>query len=168
MGSGVQLFAKAHTAQYLIADAWHKTRLTNTPVKPWPWADTHPLAKLSFAGQEQYVLAGASGRTLAFAPGHMSATPLPGEQGNSVIVGHRDTHFSGLSKLVLGDIIHLQSLTTTQQYRVQSLNIVHQSQTEVLLGDEYNILSLITCYPFDSALINPQMRYVVVAQKIES
>ncbi len=46
---------------------------TGAPVKPWPWADTHPVARLIAPAQDAdvLVLAGASGRTLAFGPGHL-------------------------------------------------------------------------------------------------
>jgi sortase A len=96
----------------------------------------------------------------------MSATSLPGNQGNSVIVGHRDTYFQTLKKLNRQDIIQVQTLKSLAQYRVRHLSIVHQNQTEVLLSDEQGLLTLITCYPFDSALINPEMRFVVQAEKI--
>jgi hypothetical protein len=42
--------------------------------KPWPWADTHPFAELIIKDKSWYVLAGASGRKLAFAPSHLSST----------------------------------------------------------------------------------------------
>ena len=50
-------------------------------------------------------LAGVSGRTLAFGPGHVDGTPLPGDPGNSVLSGHRDTHFAFLRELRSGDIL---------------------------------------------------------------
>jgi len=42
--------------------------------KPWPWADTHPVAELIMKDKSGYVLAVASGRKLAFAPSHLSST----------------------------------------------------------------------------------------------
>ena len=36
---------------------------------------------------------------MAFGPGHLSGTPLPGEAGNAVVSGHRDTHFAFLRGL---------------------------------------------------------------------
>jgi sortase A len=167
-GSGTYIFAKAHLAQYLIAIAWDDTLVNKKPQKPWAWADTYPLAKLSIAGKALYVLAGASGRTLAFAPGHMSATSLPGEVGNSVIVGHRDSHFRILRELQKGDIMEVQTLRGQQRYRVSTLRIAHQSQVQLAQQSEHNLLTLITCYPFDSLLSNPELRYVVRAQRIET
>jgi sortase A len=102
---GFYIFAKAELAQYLIADAWHKNLQSDEQHKPWPWADTHPVAELIIKDKSWYVLAGASGRNLAFAPTHVSSTPEPGKKGNSVIVGHRDTQFNSLKKLQMGDLI---------------------------------------------------------------
>jgi sortase A len=95
----VYIYIKAESAQYLIADAWHKNLQSDVQHKPWPWADTYPVAVLIIEHQSWYILAGASGRNLVFAPTHVSSTPVPGELGNSMIIGHRDTQFSSLKKL---------------------------------------------------------------------
>ena len=70
------LMAKATLAQYLIANAWQQTtessaHQNNLNIKPWPWADTHPVARLriSALGLDTWVLNGASGTSLAFGPG---------------------------------------------------------------------------------------------------
>jgi sortase A len=82
---GLYIFAKAELAQYLIADAWHKILQSNAQHKPWPWADTHPVAELIIKDKSGYVLAGISGRNLAFTSSHLTSTPEPEEKGNSVI-----------------------------------------------------------------------------------
>ena len=51
------------------------------------------------------VLAGGSGRTLAFGPGHLSASAMPGQVGNMIIAGHRDTHFQFLQKVEVGELL---------------------------------------------------------------
>ncbi|MBJ2137424.1 class GN sortase [Paraglaciecola chathamensis] len=166
--------------------------------KPWPWADTYPVVKIQFysgptsrfgsqhqarqqklagtrqkklAAQPLYVLAGASGRTMAFGPGHMSATPLPLEGGNSVITGHRDTHFAALQYLNPGDLIHVQTLEGQGEYQVTATFIVHQSQTQIIESNYFasssqDQLTLITCYPFHSLVPNPTLRYVVSANRV--
>ena len=42
---------------------------------------------------------------MAFGPGHLDGTPRPGEPGNAVVSGHRDTHFAFLRRLREGDAI---------------------------------------------------------------
>lgn len=181
---GLYIFAKAELAQLLIANAWHKNLNSTADHKPWPWADTHPVAELTIKDQKWYVLAGASGRNLAFAPSHVSATPIPGEKGNSVIVGHRDTQFNSLKMLQQGDIIEVKNKHSSQKYQVTMLRVALHTQLEYLQRHTVNdsfldnsffddsfyneppSLTLITCYPFDSLLPNPSHRYIVRATAI--
>lgn len=168
---GMYIFAKAQLAQYLIANAWHKNLTSDEQHKPWPWADTFPVAQLSIKNKNWYVLAGASGRNLAFAPTHISSTPLPGEMGNSIIIGHRDTQFNSLKLLKMGDIIEVKTKYKRQQYKVSMLRITLYSELENMLNgfnyDSFDVdqttLTLITCYPFDSMSLNPNHRYIVRA-----
>lgn len=164
---GGYIVAKAHLAQSLIASAWQSQLNGQQRVKPWPWADTYPVARLQFKRNEYYVLAGASGRNLAFAPTHISHSALPGERGNMVIAGHRDTHFSSLRELQLDDVITLSGLNGEQRYRIGEIRITHQSQVEWMENTDQSLLTLITCYPFDGTDKNPELRYVVRAEKIE-
>ena len=171
---GLYIFAKAELAQYLIGDAWHKNLQSDEQHKPWPWADTHPVAELIIKGKNWYVLAGASGRNLAFGPTHVSSTPIPGEKGNSVIIGHRDTQFNSLKRLQKGDIIEIKTKHKRQQFKVTMLRIVLYSQLDYIQidinNDTFDVdqtsLTLITCYPFESVLPNPTHRYIVRAMAI--
>ena len=165
-GSGVYILAKAQLAQYLLSNAWSNTFNGQHKVKPWSWADTYPLAKITFNNQlkEYIVLAGGSGRTMAFGPGHVSATPLPGNGGNSVIVGHRDTHFSLLKLLKLGDQIQIQLPGQQLTYQVFNTIIVNESQSEVMLDQGQELITLITCYPFEALQPGGPLRYVVQAK----
>lgn len=167
-GSGCYIYAYAQLAQYLLNNAWSKTLQGESKVKPWEWADTHPVAKITFKnGQKDYiVLAGGTGRTMAFAPGHVSATPLPGNGGNSVIVGHRDTHFTVLKDLKYGDEISMQTFSKKINYKVTNRFIVDQSQFEVMQDFGLELLTLITCYPFDTIQAGGPLRYVVQAEAI--
>nr|WP_245832002.1 sortase [Solemya velesiana gill symbiont] len=110
LSEGIYIEAKAVVAQMLLQQAWQETRQGGSQVIPWPWADTWPVARLKVARLDidQVVLAGASGRTLAFGPGHLFGSAPPGEEGNSVISGHRDTHFHFLKTLKSGDLIELE------------------------------------------------------------
>jgi sortase A len=167
-GSGSYIYAKAQLAQLLLNNAWSKTLQGESEVKPWDWADTHPIAKITFNNtQEDYiVLAGGTGRTMAFGPGHVSATPLPGNGGNSVIVGHRDTHFTVLKDLKFGDEIDVQTANKHIRYKVASLSIIDKSQSEVMNNFGSEQLTLITCYPFDAIQAGGPLRYVVQAEPI--
>ena len=45
---------------------------------------------------------------MAFGPGHLSASSLPGQPGNSVIAGHRDTHFNFLQYVEVGESLVIE------------------------------------------------------------
>ena len=161
VGHGSYIFAKAELAQWLIKQAWQDSRQDLEHHKPWHWADTWPVAKLSFAEHELYVLQGASLRNLAFGPAHLNQSPIPGELGNSVILGHRDTHFAHLKDLQIGDRIGLESLTNRAIYSVVSIEILHKDA--IVFDDqmEFPGIILVTCYPFDGIDSETPLRYVV-------
>src|SRR5256885_14523208 len=47
IGKGLYIQAKAQLAQVLVRDAWARTLAGERQVKPWQWADTWPVARLS-------------------------------------------------------------------------------------------------------------------------
>jgi len=170
LGETAYIHAKAWLAQRLIAAAWDKSRESGVGVKPWPWADTYPVARIDAPRQRArlMVLSGASGRTLAFGPGHVAGTPLPGENGNSVVSGHRDTHFAFLRELRSGDVLMVQAPSGgVARYVVSAAEVVHRKDMRVLLDAGDDRLTLVTCFPFDSLVPGGSSRYVVVAIRDE-
>jgi len=171
IGSASYIHAKAILAQVLLETAWDKTVHGQQEVKPWPWADTWPISRLDVPGLgiDRIVLAGASGSSLAFGPGHLFGSPLPGQQGNTVIAGHRDTHFRFLKDIQPGELIQLQSNKgRTIDYEVSETIIVDEKQAEYLANTSENTLTLITCYPFDAIRPGGPLRYLVIAKQITS
>ncbi len=168
-GGAAWITAKAQLAQWLLQHAWSETlERQSESVKPWPWADTWPVARLWVPGQEVdlYVLAGAQGNSLAFGPGHMHGTALPGE-GISVIGGHRDTHFGFLQQVAVGEEILLQtSAGNLVRYQVQSAEVVDSRHQPLLINPQGRGLVLVTCYPFDALSPGGHLRYVVWAAEI--
>ncbi len=168
-GQGAYLYAKAHLGQYLIVRAWRLSGVKDTAFKPWPWADTWPVARLRIPGLglDQVVLAGDSGQALAFGPGHTSASALPGEPGTVLISGHRDTHFQALKHLEVNERITLEDpYGRVHAYRVEALRVVPAS-TEVGFDVGASRLVLATCWPFDGIAGEASERYLVEALAIE-
>ncbi len=169
LGKGLYIHAKARLAQLLIAHAWSASRESSAPVRPWPWADTYPVARLRAPAQgiDLYVLEGDSGRSLAFGPGHMTRTPLPGQPGNAVLSAHRDTHFAFLQKLKIGDEIDIEVPDArTRRYRVRDLSVVNQSNIAITADTREPLLTLVTCYPFDAIVPGGPLRYVATAEAL--
>jgi len=164
LGEGTYIYAKAQLAQELILDAWENGVANHQRVKPWSWADTWPVARLMVPrlDVDQIVLAGDNGRALAFGPGHRFGSALPGEEGNSLISGHRDTHFSFLKELRIDDTILVQDqVGTVHQYVINAYEVIDES-TPIADANERQ-LTLVTCYPFDAVLPGGPLRYVVTA-----
>ena len=169
LGQGAYIPAKAWLAQELMQRAWTRTGGGEVRATPWPWADTWPIARITARSGEVdlIVLAGASGRTLAFGPGHMSVSAMPGEAGNAVIAGHRDTHFQFLKDVQLGELLKVESSKGMRHlYKVVGVDIVDSRKGSLLLDTETAMLSLVTCYPFDARETGGPLRYVVTARML--
>lgn len=167
LGQAGYIQAKAWLSQTLIARAWERTLAGGQAVRPWSWADTWPVARLAVPrlSIRRYVLAGADGRTIAFGPGHVHGTALPGEGGNSVIGGHRDTHFAFLADLRSGDDIVVETAAgALRRYRVTSIHVTHKNDLSALGASASPRLTLVTCYPFDALRAGGPLRYLVVAE----
>ncbi len=135
---------------------------------PWPWADTWPVARLRAPahGIDLVVLAGATGRTLAFGPGHLSGSAAPGGFGTSVLAGHRDTHFAFLRGTKPGDELRLETADgTSHRYRIRWQGVVHERNTSVTAEREADALVLVTCWPFDAVRPGGPWRFVVIAER---
>jgi len=170
VGEGLYIHAKAQLAQVLVRGAWERTLAGERQVKPWPWADTWPVARLAVPDRsiDLYVLAGANGRTIAFGPGHMFGTALPGEKGNSVIGGHRDTHLSFLRDAKPGTELRAQRPDGVwRRYRVKATEVLDEKDVWVTRQDGRSRMTLITCYPFDAIRAGGPQRYVVFADAID-
>jgi sortase A len=165
--------AKASLAQVLIVAAWRRELAGSRQVSPWPWADTQPLARLTLGAgahaRELMVLEGSSGRNLAFGPAHDPASVSPGDRGNSVIEGHRDTHFAVLRDIRLGDTLRVETAKRhSVNFAVTNIRVVDSRRVRIALHADHPRLTLVTCYPFDALVPGGPLRFVVTADEVES
>lgn len=174
LGSGIYMQAKAKIAQHLIAQAWQSNIAQggSKQVRPWFYADTWPIAKLTVPrlNIEEHILWHASGRNLAFGAAHFLPSAkledlVKNENGqSSLIAGHNDTNFAFLSQLKLGDSYKLTlGNGLSMQYQVSNISIIHQFDTAFLQTNtrSVNRLYLMTCYPFNSLTSGTKQRYLV-------
>jgi sortase A len=171
IAAGLWMPAKAALAQHLLNRAWSETAASGgaAMARPWPWADTHPVARLALPGGEPLtVLAGASGRNLAFAPALLDGSADVGTPGVSVIAGHRDTHFRPLATLAIGDELTIERPGgDTLTYEVTALDVVDSERAELRLDADESVVVLVTCWPFDAVTVGGSWRYVVTARLSE-
>jgi sortase A len=167
VGQGVWIYAKALLAQHLLQRAWARTLAGETDVKPWPWADTWPVARLRVPahGADLIVLDGASGRTLAFAPGLAAGSARPGAPGAAIVGGHRDTHFRFLRRVRTGDEVSVETAgRPPARFVVRETAVVDARSAVVRADGQAGTLALVTCYPFDAVQPGGPLRFVVVAE----
>lgn len=168
IGSGLWVKAKSVLAQILLNQAFERT-LSSAPesgIKPWYWADMKPFARLHVPrlNVSSVVLNNTSGEALAFGPGHMANTPVPGENGTAVFAAHRDTHFSWLKNLQSGDQLNVERADGNKiSFKVTRSWIARYDQSGVNADSSGRRLILSTCYPFDSDTPGP-LRYLVEAE----
>lgn len=170
VSSGCYIKAKACVAQLLLENAWQRTIKSGAPVKPWPWADTWPVARLQWP-QERIsliVLEGAFGSALAFGPGRMENSAMPGTTGISVICGHRDTVFAFLKDVEYGEKFFMQTPDgRRRQFVVTGISIQDARDIRLRVAADQPRLTLVTCYPFNG-IVSSALRYLVFAKAVKS
>ncbi len=167
ISAGGYIHVKAIFAQYLLECAWDKTISGKQMEKPWPWADTWPVARLTVPayGIDHIVLSGVNGSALAFGPGHMISSAHPGTVGNTIISGHRDTCFGFLQNLGNGEEIYLQTADgTTHTYTVINTTVADADYLGIRTYANAPYLTLVTCYPFDAVMPGGSERFLVFAE----
>jgi sortase A len=118
-------------------------------------------------GINQIVVEGTNTPDLRKGPGHYIGTPLPGEDGNASIAGHRTTYghpFYNLDGVKVGDPIVLTTLQGIFVYDATKSFVVSPNDTTVIQNSLANQLTLTTCNPRFSA----STRLVVVASLAHS
>lgn len=155
--------AKAALAQQLLQSSWQSAQADGRAHRPWPWADTHAVARINLPrlGVSQVVVAGDSGRPLAFGPGWAESSAAPGSPGTTIISGHRDTHFAWLRDLRRGDALTLETPQGPREFQVASMQVVDSRRHRIATGQDGDPLVLVTCWPFDAAAPRGPLRYVV-------
>lgn len=106
---------------------------------------------------------GVDDATLKKGIGHLPSTPLPGQQSNAVLSGHRDTFFRGLDRLKIGDSLLVTIDYKTFIYKIKKIRVVDKDDKTVIVPKPKRTLTLTTCYPFTYIGPAPQ-RYIIEAQ----
>lgn len=172
-GKGAYIQLKALYAQHLIEESWSKTIEANgtTKVSPWSWSDTYPVAKLEVPRLDvkQYILHGSNGPTLAFGAGVDVNSYLPRQGGTTIVGGHRDTSFSFLENVEVGDIVNWEDPTgKVHTYYITKTKIIDSSKEGLNVTEDVDELILVTCYPFDAIQSGGDKRFVATAMKSRS
>ena len=169
LGDGLYIWSKAAFGQILLDKAWQHSAEQAAPNKPWHWADMRALARMTLPaqGRTSIILDDTSGEALAWGPGHMAGTALPGDAGLSVIAGHRDTHFDVLGKIKPGDLVHIERYDgASATFTITERLIVDGNKASLPTATDRPVLALVTCWPLDAINAGGPERLVVLAEEI--
>lgn len=150
---------KGWLGQQLMERAWGKSLKQGTSVTPWPGAVSHPVARLYMPrlGLDRLVLEGLDTPVMAWGPGMHSGTG-----GHKVLAAHRDTHFRFLRQVEPGDRFELQEVDGQRSWwQVESTHVVDARQLRLDLDWPEEIMTLVTCYPFNAVQAGGPGRFVV-------
>jgi sortase A len=156
-----QFKQKAKVAQSAPSTTSTTVNPANLPPPP-PSGESVANIRIPKIGVDKYVVQGVGLADLRKGPGHYPQTPLPGEQGNAAIAGHRTTYgapFNRLDELAPGDDVLVTTVKGSFTYKVATTHVVKPDQVEVLDPTPTPTLTLTTCNPKYSA----KERLVVVA-----
>jgi LPXTG-site transpeptidase (sortase) family protein len=157
---------EAHTYQARKIREIEQPRSSTTPA---PLSIGAAIAEIEIprVGLHAVVVQGDSDKILRLAVGHMPQTALPGQSGNMVFAGHRDSFFRALRSVRKGDQIVVDTSNGSYDYQVESTSIVAPADLSVLRSvNGRRELTLITCYPFSWIGSAPQ-RFIVRAGTVE-
>ncbi len=150
------------TSEWQNSTAGHPVRLASNST---PANDSLTLLSIPKIGLQAGILDGVDRKTLLLAPGHLPRTAWPGEPGNAVIAGHRDTFFRRIPDLQTGDEILVSRNRRVYRYVVERRAVVDPTEVAVTKPTLDSRLTLITCYP--TYYIGPAPKRMVVVATLQ-
>jgi sortase A len=160
-----QTHASLKQAKELIADQPEdapKKREVNS--KPPKMGETVGLLAIPKIKAELAIIEGTDPDDLEKGVGHYKGAYYPGDQGQIVLSGHRDTVFRKLGELEIGDSLKMEMPYGSYTYEIIDTKIVKSDDTSIItLQHNKEELILTTCYPF-SYIGNAPKRYIIYAK----
>ncbi|MEQ8156372.1 MAG: class D sortase [Clostridiaceae bacterium] len=130
------------------------------------WGEEYGTLNISTAGIDCKVFFGDGEEELLKGAGHSDGSMFPGEGGNIVLAGFRQTVFRNLGKVQKNDEIIFNTNYGKYVYRVSETKIVSGSDITITDPTDQEQLTLYTGYPFDT-IGDVSKRYVVIAELAE-
>ncbi len=164
LGYDAYVIADAKVYQVMERRRFDRARRDTATMAPVAYGKSIGEIQIPRLGLTAVVVQGDSAAILRRAVGHLARTALPGETGNVVLAGHRDTFFSQLKRVQSGDTIMLSTRDGDFTYVVEWTAIVPPTDVQVIEPTGGRTLTLITCFPF-SYLGRAPDRFIVGARE---
>ncbi len=163
-GFGIVFYAESE--QHRFQREWKAEKPSVVPdtVREMP---SGLVARMEFGRlqREVFVLDGGEPSNLKRGPIWLRQSARLGSGGNTVIAGHRDTHFRFLKDVVIGDRFSIDHGNDHQEFRVSGMRIVRPDERRLLAPAKRDVITLVTCYPFD-AVGRAEKRMIVTAERV--
>ena len=157
--------AEAHSdAPYPTTLAVSQVKLAANQAAPQEGAKIGSLS-IPTLKQAWPIIQGTGTNDLKKGVGHFIQSVLPGQKDNCVLSGHRDTVFTKLGKVKIGDRLIVQTAAGTYTYEVKRIRIVTANDRTVIVHTDHAVLTVTTCYPFHFIGSAPD-RYIVSADLV--
>jgi sortase A len=176
-GALVNIWEQSHYAPLKYPAAGVNVKSDTSLVLPAPDKPLYPvypvegdnIGSLTIPALKQTlpVIEGTGADELKKGVGHFTQSVLPGLEDNCVLSGHRDTVFSRLGELKIGDQLIVQTSAGTYTYEIKRGRIVDKDDKTVIVPADHAILTLTTCYPFVYIGSAPE-RYILIADLVIS
>ena len=176
-GALVNIWEQSHYAPLKYPAACVNVKSDTSLVLPAPDKPLYPvypvegdnIGSLTIPALKQTlpVIEGTGADELKKGVGHFTQSVLPGLEDNCVLSGHRDTVFSRLGELKIGDQLIVETSAGTYTYEIKRGRIVDKDDKTVIVPADHAILTLTTCYPFVYIGSAPE-RYILIADLVIS
>ena len=130
------------------------------------FGDIYAEIKIESAGIVSPVFVGDSEQILLQGTGQYYGSVFPGEKGNTVIVGHRNSVFKTLGEAEIGDEVVMETTYGDYVYEIVETKITTGTDQSILAQTDEPTITIYTCYPFDYIGHSPD-RYSVIAKLVE-
>ncbi|MBS4215439.1 MULTISPECIES: class D sortase [Neobacillus] len=165
----MQTKASLQEAKKLIRERPEKASANQTATRddsvPLPdMGDTVGILAIPKINAELAIVEGTNPDDLERGVGHYKGSYFPGDKGQIVLSGHRDTVFRHLGELKVGDSLNMQVPYGNFNYEITHTKIVKSDDTSIItLQNKEEELILTTCYPF-RYVGNAPKRYIIYAK----
>lgn len=156
-------YVTMYSAQRRLSQEWQQQNL-QLPTQPAGLVTTLSRLTIPSIKLDAVVVEGVDRKHLLVGPGHLPETPEPGQPGNAVISGHRDTFFRHIHELKKGDYIMVERSGRRFRYEVTGKQVVEPTDMAVVQATPDPQLTLLTCYP--TYYIGPAPQRLVVFSKL--
>ena len=158
--------AKEIISQKQPVSAEKKKKINNSP--PPTTGDTVGILKIQKINAELAIVEGTDPDDLEKGVGHYKGSYFPGDKGQIVLSGHRDTVFRKLGVLKIGNHLTIEMPYGNYTYEITHTKIVKSNDKSIItLQKQQEELILTTCYPFHY-VGNAPKRYIIYAKLINS